>query len=563
MRVRELSILAVTLLACGDDPPAPAGATGGSGGSQVVCTPFQQVACACSGGETGVQICMADGAGFGPCTGCEGSGGQGGGVPDCGDGVVDAPEPCDDGNAVLGDGCDQYCAIELGWSCGGQPSVCTPNCGDGAIVISEACDDGNVTSGDGCDAACATEAGFSCGGAPSLCEPQCGDGITVGAETCDDGDLDPADGCGPACVVELGWDCAGSPSSCLPICGDGIILPGEACDDAGANADDGDCTTQCQLATCGDGFVHDAGSGTEECDDGQANNGPGKACKVNCILNFCGDGDPSPTDACDDGNQDNSDACINTCDVASCGDGHIWSGKESCDDGNTANCDGCETCEPRHWLAIPKVAAGAGARTNDVVPLSALGSVCFEAWALVPANQFGVYLTSTTPAEASFALRCTSGTVDAFVYNAAGSIFVTAAVGCDDGAWHHVAACRETTGADVAIKVFWDGQPVASGTGLASKIGIPTQLTLNGYEYGFEFNSGMIIDEVRVSDTLRYASAFVPVRRFTTDASTVALYHLDEGSGTLLVDASGNGHHGLLTSSSWAIDSGYAAAFCP
>jgi hypothetical protein len=126
-----------------------------------------------------------------------------------------------------------------------------------------------------------------------------------------------------------------------------------------------------------------------------------------------------------------------------------------------------------------------------------------------------------------------------------------------------VAACRETTGADVAMKLFWDGQPVGSSTGLASKIGTATQLTINGYDYGYELNSGMLIDEVRVSNTLRYTTAFVPVRRFTTDASTVALYHFDEGSGTLLADASGNGHHGLLTSTSWAIDSGYAAAFCP
>jgi cysteine-rich repeat protein len=46
--------------------------------------------------------------------------------PVCGDGVIDAPETCDDGNSIPGDGCDGNCQIEgTAWSCPtpGQPCV--------------------------------------------------------------------------------------------------------------------------------------------------------------------------------------------------------------------------------------------------------------------------------------------------------------------------------------------------------------------------------------------------------------------------------------------------------
>ena len=43
----------------------------------------------------------------------------------CGNGVIQLSETCDDGNKVNGDGCSLSCKIENGWTCSGQPSVCT------------------------------------------------------------------------------------------------------------------------------------------------------------------------------------------------------------------------------------------------------------------------------------------------------------------------------------------------------------------------------------------------------------------------------------------------------
>ena len=51
----------------------------------------------------------------------------------CGNGVMDTGEQCDDGNKTAGDGCSAICQIPAGWTCSGSPSVCNMDgvCGDG------------------------------------------------------------------------------------------------------------------------------------------------------------------------------------------------------------------------------------------------------------------------------------------------------------------------------------------------------------------------------------------------------------------------------------------------
>ena len=55
----------------------------------------------------------------------------------------------------------------------------------------------------------------------------------------------------------------------------------------------------------------------------------------------CGDGvaDPSNGEACDDGNTVNTDACLNSCKAARCGDAVVRTGVEECDDGNAVQTD--------------------------------------------------------------------------------------------------------------------------------------------------------------------------------------------------------------------------------
>ena len=89
--------------------------------------------------------------------------------PECGDGVLDPNEQCDDGNVINGDGCDAICRLE---------------CGNGRLDPGEECDDRNAEPGDGCD---------------SECQLECGNGR-----------LDPGEECDPSltsdCTEECRWE---------------------------------------------------------------------------------------------------------------------------------------------------------------------------------------------------------------------------------------------------------------------------------------------------------------------------------------------------------------------
>eukprot|EP00960_Hanusia_phi_P034637 751202-Hanusia_phi.AAC.4 len=49
----------------------------------------------------------------------------------CGDGILQPFEHCDDNNTASGDGCSTLCKVETGWVCKGAPSICCGPCNDG------------------------------------------------------------------------------------------------------------------------------------------------------------------------------------------------------------------------------------------------------------------------------------------------------------------------------------------------------------------------------------------------------------------------------------------------
>jgi cysteine-rich repeat protein len=251
------------------------------------------------------------------------------GDPECGNGVVEDAEECDDGNAINDDGCSNECTlamcgdgiIQAGEGCDagadngpGQPcnSMCQPNmCGDGEIGPGEACDDGNMVDDDECGNDCALAS--------------CGDGQIDPGEQCDDGNAIDDDQCLNTCVFAS--------------CGDGIVYPeAEACDQGEFNSDSAECTSACEMAVCGDGLVWNE---MEECDLGGAN-GPTSACLEDCVVNVCGDGFVGPEEGCDDGNLDDDDGCSASCELEGCGDGIVQMSEE-CDDGNMVDTDDCTT----------------------------------------------------------------------------------------------------------------------------------------------------------------------------------------------------------------------------
>ena len=142
----------------------------------------------------------------------------------------------------------------------------------------------------------------------------------------------------------------------------------------------------------------------------------------------------------------------------------------------------------------------------------------------------------------------------------------------DDGRWHHVAVSRvRATG---ALALYVDGRlDAASARGPAGDISYPDNgkpgnhcggpclrsdpflvLGAEKHDAGPSYPSFKgDLDELRISDTLRYGGPFTPPgSRFEPDARTAALYHFDEGAGSLardLSDRTGGPSHGILMTS--------------
>lgn len=289
----------------------------------------------------------------------------------CGNGIIDSGEGCDDNNSTAQDGCTA-CVVDTGYSCQavantspkpGSHSVCTLNCGDGQS---------NEPPG-GCDyvltptGVCTTSGGYAgtkpCIGppatAPNACTfgacaslDFCGDGKLNGPETspggCDDANA-TTPGCDTACKAETGYVCSNpnglnNPSVCEKTCGNGKIdPPGEICD-PNPDGPSGTNTTATQACTttsgypgtrscldtcagynssctttlsCGDSQVTSAPDGPEQCEGSTTQD---------CLTSVDGIGGYAGTQTCSSCRYDGVE-CITT---EYCGD-HIVNGDEGCD----------------------------------------------------------------------------------------------------------------------------------------------------------------------------------------------------------------------------------------
>ncbi len=159
---------------------AGAGGTGAAGGEAGAAGAAGDAGAAGEAGSAGVGGSAGDaGQGRGGGAGSAGAAG-----PECGDGIVEPPEACDDNGVDPDDGCSPDCEIESGWDCDdGSPTTCEPICGDDMLVPSEACD-GDLLSSD-CESL-----GFSGGVlACDACEFDTSGCTTCGDDVCEPGEL--------------------------------------------------------------------------------------------------------------------------------------------------------------------------------------------------------------------------------------------------------------------------------------------------------------------------------------------------------------------------------------
>ena len=209
------------------------------------------------------------GAGNGPNAGCE---------KDCtfscvpadpvrGDAHCDPHDPCK-GRGVCGD--DHVCAttgaLATGASCGEQKicrdGACTAAvCGDGLVTAPEECDDGRNDGTRGCGAGCR----FTCVSTDPSRDCATADPC-AGTSTCDDS----RHLCSPRTALADGTGCGGGNlclgGRCQPpgsTCGDGVVDGAEQCDPPDGVTCDAHCM-KIGRAVCGNGVL-EAG---EQCDDG-------------------------------------------------------------------------------------------------------------------------------------------------------------------------------------------------------------------------------------------------------------------------------------------------------
>ena len=106
-----------------------------------------------------------------------------------------------------------------------------------------------------------------------------------------------------------------------------------------------------------------------------------------------------------------------------------------------------------------------------------------------------------------------------------------------DKQWAHVAMVYDS--AIATNLLFVDGRLVTKAGAHGGPMPAMASLDIGPGMQAF-------LSEVRVTAGSRYVGSFTPDARFVTDPYTLALFHLDEPSGTVAHDASGHGNDATL-----------------
>lgn len=166
-----------------------------------------------------------------------------------------------------------------------------------------------------------------------------------------------------------------------------------------------------------------------------------------------------------------------------------------------------------------------------------------------------------TPDYGDFGISLYGNRIAFGVHNGSSGYTICSTTTLSANTWHHIAVTRALDG---TMRIFLNGQLSPQDNGPEGNVSyrLGRSITDNYFnepfivigaeKHDYDPNtypsfSGWV-DEVRLSNTIRYTTNFTPPNApFTPDANTVGLYHFDEGSGTLILDssnASGGPSHG-------------------
>jgi hypothetical protein len=120
------------------------------------------------------------------------------------------------------------------------------------------------------------------------------------------------------------------------------------------------------------------------------------------------------------------------------------------------------------------------------------------------------------------------------------------------GDWTHIALQFNNGQVSLYINGIYEGMAPAT----SSVVGTLGTIRF-GYLFGSTLNAAFdgLIDEIRISDVVRYMTNTAPDFSFTPDGDTNALWHFDEGTGTVTADATGNGWDATISGATWATQS--------
>lgn len=120
-----------------------------------------------------------------------------------------------------------------------------------------------------------------------------------------------------------------------------------------------------------------------------------------------------------------------------------------------------------------------------------------------------------------------------------------------DNTWTHVAGTWDGSTMRLFVNGILVNSTPFSGPINHSGPGDRSLKIGNGWTLIDGFNG--YIDEVRLSDTARYTTAFTPQSNCLNDANTVGLWHFDENdyNSMTIIDSSANNNNGTLSGGNW------------